>query len=106
MTFDKCSIKGKLYGYVIDEAGNEVSDPEVESHDELGRTRVCCVVEIESDRVRREGRRLSMVRLEINRRDQEGRQGCRSFLHPARSLPYGHARREGRQDYLSSSIAR
>ena len=29
MTFNKCSIRGKLYGYVIDEAGNEVQDPEV-----------------------------------------------------------------------------
>ena len=24
MTFNKCSIRGKLYGYVTDEAGNEV----------------------------------------------------------------------------------
>ncbi|CAF1201267.1 unnamed protein product [Adineta ricciae] len=28
MTFNKCSIKGKVYGYVTDEAGNEVQDPE------------------------------------------------------------------------------
>jgi len=29
MTFNKCSIRGKLYGYVTDEAGKEVQDPEV-----------------------------------------------------------------------------
>jgi hypothetical protein len=29
MTFNKCSIRGKLYGYVTDEAGNEVQDTEV-----------------------------------------------------------------------------
>jgi len=29
MTFNKCSIRGKLYGYVTDEAGNEIQDPEV-----------------------------------------------------------------------------
>ncbi len=29
MTFNKCSIRGKIYGYVFDEAGNEVQDPEV-----------------------------------------------------------------------------
>ncbi|CAF1236658.1 unnamed protein product [Rotaria sordida] len=28
MTFNKCSIRGKLYGYVIDEAGNEIQDLE------------------------------------------------------------------------------
>ncbi|CAF4874232.1 unnamed protein product, partial [Rotaria sp. Silwood2] len=26
MTFNKCSVRGKLYGYVMDEAGNEVQD--------------------------------------------------------------------------------
>jgi hypothetical protein len=29
MTFNKCSIRGKFYGYVYDEAGNEIEDPEV-----------------------------------------------------------------------------
>lgn len=29
MTFNKCSVRGKLYGYVYDEAGNEVTDVEV-----------------------------------------------------------------------------
>jgi len=29
MTFNKCSIRGKLYGYVNDEAGNEIQDIEV-----------------------------------------------------------------------------
>lgn len=29
MTFNKCSIRGKLYGYITDEAGNDVTDPEV-----------------------------------------------------------------------------
>ena len=29
MTFNKCSIRGKLYGYVTDDAGNDVNDPEV-----------------------------------------------------------------------------
>jgi hypothetical protein len=29
MTFNKCSVRGKLYGYVNDEAGNEIQDPEV-----------------------------------------------------------------------------
>ena len=29
MTFNKCSIRGKLYGYVTDEAGNEIQDLEV-----------------------------------------------------------------------------
>jgi len=29
MTFNKCSIRGKLYGYIMDEAGNEIQDPEV-----------------------------------------------------------------------------
>ena len=29
MTFNKCSVRGKLYGYVMDEAGNEIQDPEV-----------------------------------------------------------------------------
>ncbi|UJR15621.1 hypothetical protein I4U23_002557 [Adineta vaga] len=28
MTFNKCSIRGQLYGYVTDEAGNEIQDPE------------------------------------------------------------------------------
>jgi phospholipid-translocating ATPase len=28
MTFNKCSIRGQFYGYVYDEAGNEVQDPE------------------------------------------------------------------------------
>ncbi len=28
MTFNKCSIRGKLYGYVIDENGHEVQDIE------------------------------------------------------------------------------
>ncbi|CAF3568862.1 unnamed protein product [Rotaria sp. Silwood1] len=28
MTFNKCSIRGKLYGYVMDEAGNEIQDLE------------------------------------------------------------------------------
>lgn len=28
MTFRKCSIRGKLYGYVIDETGHEVQDIE------------------------------------------------------------------------------
>ena len=26
MTFNKCSVRGKLYGYVTDEAGNDVQD--------------------------------------------------------------------------------
>jgi len=29
MTFKKCSIRGKLYGYVIDENGNEIEDTKV-----------------------------------------------------------------------------
>ena len=29
MTFNKCSIRGKLYGYVIDENGNEIQDTDV-----------------------------------------------------------------------------
>ena len=29
MTFNKCSIRGKLYGYVTDESGNESQDTEV-----------------------------------------------------------------------------
>ncbi len=29
MTFKKCSIRGKVYGYVIDENGNEIEDPKV-----------------------------------------------------------------------------
>ncbi len=29
MTFNKCSIRGKLYGYVADEAGNDIQDLEV-----------------------------------------------------------------------------
>jgi hypothetical protein len=29
MTFKKCSIRGKLYGYVIDENGSEIQDPKV-----------------------------------------------------------------------------
>ncbi len=29
MTFKNCSIRGKLYGYVMDEAGNEIHDVEV-----------------------------------------------------------------------------
>ncbi|CAF2108771.1 unnamed protein product [Rotaria magnacalcarata] len=28
MTFNKCSVRGKLYGYVMDEAGNEIQDLE------------------------------------------------------------------------------
>ncbi|CAF3159951.1 unnamed protein product [Rotaria sp. Silwood2] len=28
MTFNKCSVRGKLYGYMMDEAGNEVQDIE------------------------------------------------------------------------------
>ena len=31
MTFNKCSIHGKLYGYVTDESGNEVQNSEVNS---------------------------------------------------------------------------
>ncbi|CAF4380108.1 unnamed protein product, partial [Adineta steineri] len=27
MTFKKCSIQGKLYGYVMDSNGNEIQDP-------------------------------------------------------------------------------
>ncbi len=29
MTFNKCSVRKNLYGYVNDEAGNEIQDPEV-----------------------------------------------------------------------------
>lgn len=29
MTFNKCSIRGKLYGYATDKAGNDITDPEV-----------------------------------------------------------------------------
>lgn len=29
MTFNKCSIRGKLYGYITDESGNEIQDPEI-----------------------------------------------------------------------------
>lgn len=29
MTFNKCSIRGKLYGYVTDQDGNEIHDPKV-----------------------------------------------------------------------------
>jgi hypothetical protein len=29
MTFKKCSIRGKLYGYVMDENGSEIQDPKV-----------------------------------------------------------------------------
>lgn len=29
MTFKKCSIRGKLYGYVMDENGTEIQDPKV-----------------------------------------------------------------------------
>ena len=31
MTFKKCSILGKLYGYVTDENGSEIDDPKVNS---------------------------------------------------------------------------
>jgi hypothetical protein len=31
MTFNKCSVRGQLYGYVYDEAGNEIQDPEVKN---------------------------------------------------------------------------
>jgi len=29
MTFKKCSIRGKVYGYVFDENGTEIQDPKV-----------------------------------------------------------------------------
>ena len=31
MTFKKCSIRGKLYGYVMDQNGTEIQDPQVNS---------------------------------------------------------------------------
>jgi hypothetical protein len=31
MTFNKCSIREKIYGYVKDEAGNEITDVEVKT---------------------------------------------------------------------------
>jgi hypothetical protein len=29
MTFKKCSVRGKLYGYVTDENGSEIQDTQV-----------------------------------------------------------------------------
>jgi hypothetical protein len=35
MTFKKCSIRGKIYGYVMDENGNEIQDPKVRTKKEI-----------------------------------------------------------------------
>ncbi len=32
MTFNKCSINGKLYGYIYDEANNEIEITEVSNY--------------------------------------------------------------------------
>ena len=58
MTFDKCSVRGNLFGYVLDEAGNEVSDPEVSLDDRIGEVIMNgpLLVEIETAGIRSERR--------------------------------------------------
>lgn len=58
MTFDKCSVRGNLFGYVMDEAGNEISDHEVRPPDRIGEEIIngSRRLEIETFGIRRERR--------------------------------------------------
>lgn len=57
MTFNKCSVRGTLYGYVYDEAGNEIQDVEVKRKRKRKPKRfVFRLLEIKTDSFRRKRR--------------------------------------------------
>ena len=104
MTFNKCSIRGKIYGYMTDEAGNEVQDAEVRLDLPVNDDWSRFDLEIETTGVRRERWRLSVVWSEIGRCPEERRGRREELLHTPLAMPHGDAGRERWQSDLSSPI--